>query len=85
MPSRRRGSRPSSRPGAVFLNDPLTGRMAELQQVQPYQARKEYLCPGCNQEIRPGVGHVVVVPLGGADLRRHWHRPCLERASKHGL
>lgn len=42
-------------------------------------ATKPYRCPGCDQEIPPGVGHVVAWPadgLGGADDRRHWHRPC---------
>ena len=70
---------------ADFVTDPLTGQTAELQQIQPYKARKEYVCPGCNQEIRPGTGHLVVVPLGHSDLRRHWHRPCYERARRHGL
>ena len=53
--------------------------MAEIHRVQPYQALKEYLCPGCNQEIRVGVGHVVVVPLAEPAHRRHWHTPCYER------
>jgi hypothetical protein len=44
--------------------------------VQPYAARKEYLCPGCNGAIRVGLGHLVVVPEFEADLRRHWHRGC---------
>jgi hypothetical protein len=44
--------------------------------VQPYQARKEYLCPGCEQTIPRGVGHLVVVPEHAPDLRRHWHRGC---------
>ncbi|KAB2345979.1 ATP/GTP-binding protein [Actinomadura rudentiformis] len=42
-------------------------------------AVKAYRCPGCDQEIPPGVGHLVVWPAdgrGGADDRRHWHRPC---------
>jgi len=47
--------------------------------VQPFQARKLYVCPGCHQEIPPGTGHLVVVPAGAPDLRRHWHRPCWER------
>ncbi|WP_370146528.1 ATP/GTP-binding protein [Streptacidiphilus sp. EB129] len=43
---------------------------------------KFYRCPGCDQEIRPGVGHVVAWPssgiggVGGVDDRRHWHRAC---------
>lgn len=71
--------------GAQFVEDPLTGEMAELRRVQPFEARKEYICPGCNQEIRAGTGHVVIVPLRQPDLRRHWHSPCRERAVRHGL
>ena len=48
----------------------------EVRRVQPYEARKAYVCPGCNQEIPAGVGHVVVVPIDAPDLRRHWHHPC---------
>jgi hypothetical protein len=47
-----------------------------VRAVQPYQATKTYLCPGCNRDIPPGTGHVVVVPHDAADLRRHWHRSC---------
>jgi hypothetical protein len=50
----------------------------EVRLVQPYQARKVYRCPGCNHDIAVGTGHFVVVPLEAPDLRRHWHRPCLE-------
>jgi hypothetical protein len=42
-------------------------------------AGKTYRCPGCEQEIRPGVGHVVAWPADGrgdATDRRHWHRGC---------
>ena len=48
----------------------------EVRRVQPYQATKEYLCPGCNHAIPAGTGHLVVVPLEAPDLRRHWHAPC---------
>jgi hypothetical protein len=75
-PRRRDGS------GGSFVEDPLTGSTAEIRRVQPYQARKEYICPGCNQEIRVGTGHVVVVPLSQPDMRRHWHTPCFERAKR---
>lgn len=44
--------------------------------VQPYAARKRYLCPGCQGGIEPGTGHLVVVPDDAPDLRRHWHRGC---------
>jgi hypothetical protein len=42
-------------------------------------ATKAYRCPGCLQEIRPGVAHVVAWPADGrGDLtdRRHWHTGC---------
>ena len=42
-------------------------------------ATKAYRCPGCMQEIRPGVAHVVAWPADGrGDLadRRHWHTGC---------
>ena len=44
--------------------------------IQPYQARKTYLCPGCETSIPAGTGHIVVVPEQTPDLRRHWHRGC---------
>jgi hypothetical protein len=50
----------------------------EILKVQPYQARKVYLCPGCNQQIAVGIGHVVAVPPREPDLRRHWHHACWE-------
>jgi len=48
----------------------------DVRRVQPYQAVKTYLCPGCNQDIAPGTGHVVAVPLDDPDERRHWHHAC---------
>ena len=64
---------------AEFVTDPLTNETAEIRRIQPYAADKAYRCPGCNQEISPGTGHVVVVPLRSADERRHWHTACFER------
>ena len=63
-----------------FVTDPETGSTAELRRVQPYAALKQYRCPGCNQDIRPGTGHVVVVPLGDPGNRRHWHTACFEQS-----
>ena len=39
-------------------------------------AGRTYRCPGCQQEIRPGTSHLVVVADGDAEGRRHWHSPC---------
>jgi hypothetical protein len=47
-------------------------------------AAKTYRCPGCDQEIHPGVGHVVAWPTGDGEDRRHWHRPCWERRRDRG-
>ena len=81
----RRKRHPLSGRVTEWVDDPLTGETAQLQAVQPYQAKKEYVCPGCNQEIRAGTGHVAVVPLNRPAERRHWHRPCLDHASRHGV
>jgi len=54
---------------------------AETQFVQPYQAAKIYLCPGCNRDIPPGTGHIVAIPIEAVDLRRHWHRGCWDGRS----
>lgn len=57
----------------------------EVRHVQPYQAEKMYRCPGCNQEIPPGTGHEVVVPVHAPEDRRHWHTPCWKREIKKKL
>ncbi len=67
---------PAFEPG--FDPDPAP----EVRRVQPYDARKTYRCPGCDHEIRPGMGHVVVVPPLHPEDRRHWHNPCWERAGR---
>ncbi len=73
-----RGPSPERR---TFVTDPLSGQSAELRRIQPHAARKAYRCPGCNQEISPGTGHVVVVPLADPAHRRHWHTPCFARGT----
>jgi hypothetical protein len=54
----------------------MTGEPVVVSPVQAYQARKAYVCPGCEQKIPPGLFHLVVVPETDPDLRRHWHRGC---------
>jgi hypothetical protein len=56
--------------------DPSAADDAEVRRVQPYEATRRYTCPGCNQDIPPGTGHVVAVPPAAPDLRRHWHHGC---------
>lgn len=55
------------------------GIEVEVRRVQPYQAAKPYLCPGCGGTVAAGTGHLVVVPTAAPDERRHWHRSCWER------
>jgi hypothetical protein len=49
-------------------------------------AAKPYRCPGCDQEIRSGLPHVVAWPAErfgmGIDERRHWHTPCWSARSR---
>ena len=50
-------------------------------------AVKTYRCPGCDQEIHPGVAHLVAWPADGrGDLtdRRHWHRGCWRARDRRG-
>jgi hypothetical protein len=47
-------------------------------------AVKTYRCPGCDQEIRPGLAHVVAWLVGAEDDRRHWHRPCWQARRRRG-
>jgi hypothetical protein len=44
--------------------------------VRHLVGEKEYRCPGCDHLIRPGSWHLVVVPDGSPDDRRHWHTEC---------
>jgi hypothetical protein len=50
----------------------------EVRFVQPFEARKTYLCPGCTRDIVPGTHHIVAVPRSMPDERRHWHKGCWE-------
>ncbi|HVT77691.1 MAG TPA: hypothetical protein VHD87_11730 [Acidimicrobiales bacterium] len=54
----------------------------EVALVHPFQARKQYLCPGCNQDIAVGVAHFVVVPLDVPEQRRHWHKACWHQRAR---
>ena len=58
------------------------GEIYCVRQIGSQAATKFYVCPGCNQNIPPGVAHVVAWPRDtgrGADERRHWHRHCWDR------
>jgi hypothetical protein len=65
-------------PGLTVQDPEVLGDL-DVRFVQPYQAVKTYICPGCNRDIPAGQGHMVVVPTELPDLRRHWHRGCWTR------
>lgn len=44
--------------------------------VRHLTGEKPYRCPGCDHMVRPGLWHLVVVPDGDPDERRHWHTEC---------
>ena len=48
------------------------------------ESAKTYRCPGCDQEIRPGVPHVVAWRQADAEDRRHWHTPCWQARGRRG-
>jgi hypothetical protein len=73
---RKRKGRPRASGKARRVPDPSDTPDSEVRFIQPYEATKTYLCPGCNRDILPGNGHLVVVPPDAPDLRRHWHRGC---------
>ncbi|WIM68641.1 hypothetical protein QP027_04420 [Corynebacterium breve] len=89
--NRARGSapRPLPRDGAAYLGTQevegpswTNGEIYLMRHMGSHAAQKFYVCPGCNQNIPPGVAHIVAWPrdVGGrADDRRHWHRHCWDR------
>jgi hypothetical protein len=82
--ARRRRGRAASRPddddeqspGRPWLQTTQEWPDGEFAVRQVTGADRTYRCPGCEQEIRPGVPHVVAWPDGRVDDRRHWHTSC---------
>ncbi|MGA9373940.1 MAG: hypothetical protein ACSLE7_13095 [Mycobacterium sp.] len=58
----------------------------EVKAVPASRATKAYRCPGCDHEIRPGIAHVVVLPVENGDIedRRHWHTSCWANRTNRG-
>lgn len=54
------------------------GEQYVVRSVTGAGAAKFYRCPGCDQEIRPRVAHIVAWPEHDDDAggRRHWHTAC---------
>jgi hypothetical protein len=77
-------------PPAVRLGPPQTQTWPDgewvVRAVPGAAASKTYRCPGCDQEIWPGVPHVVAWPeqAPGPAERRHWHNACWQRRPRRG-
>jgi hypothetical protein len=56
-----------------------------VRPVSASGATKVYRCPGCDQEIRTAVPHIVAWRIGEEDNRRHWHRACWEARLRRGV
>jgi len=51
-----------------------------VRRISGSAAVKTYRCPGCAQQIPPGMPHVVAwAAFGDGEDRRHWHSSCWER------
>lgn len=58
-----------------------------VRSVPGSASAKDYRCPGCDQLIPSGTGHLVTWPAGEygsvAD-RRHWHAACWRARARRG-
>jgi hypothetical protein len=63
-------------PAPVDRSSAPAWALAEGYEVREVAGDKEYRCPGCDHVVRVGLRHLVVVPAGAADERRHWHTEC---------
>ena len=52
-----------------------------VQSITGQTSVKEYRCPGCDMEIKPGPPHIVAWPIDSVDNRRHWHSTCWAKRS----
>ncbi|MEV5408329.1 ATP/GTP-binding protein [Thermopolyspora sp. NPDC052614] len=79
-----RGPVPGSVPGVDRVEDWPDGEWV-VRQVSGAGGRA-YRCPGCDQEIRPGLPHLVSWPNwdGGEEERRHWHTVCWRKRRDRG-
>ncbi|HEV7789499.1 MAG TPA: hypothetical protein VGP05_10865 [Pseudonocardia sp.] len=55
-----------------------------VRTIPGVQGRKSYRCPGCDHEIAPGVGHLVVWPAGLGLEAEHDGAPGSETSTEYG-
>jgi hypothetical protein len=85
--NRRRSAEPTPRPiGGAETREQWRGELFVIRNVSGQSAVKAYRCPGCDQEIRAGVPHLVSWPASdaAADDRRHWHSACWAARDRRG-
>ena len=77
MPRRHRRApeAPLAGPQRPSVDTPLWAIVPGVD-VRRLSGEKPYRCPGCDHEIRPRLAHLVVIPEGAAEERRHWHEVC---------
>ena len=79
MPRKNRALRPAPRTapgGGATRVEPFRGESYEVRSVAG-SGHGNYRCPGCDQLIAAGVGHVVAWRADSdGDDRRHWHTAC---------
>ncbi|MEV8637069.1 ATP/GTP-binding protein [Streptosporangium sp. NPDC051023] len=98
-PRRARRADPFDRGGRAAPARPVGGSVPGVDQVEEWPdgdwhvrrvtgsgADKVYRCPGCDQEIRSGLPHLVSWPAwsGGEEERRHWHTVCWRNRVRRG-
>ena len=82
MPRSNRPRRPDHvplRPAAVTRTESGPDGEWIVRVVPGASSTKDYRCPGCDQLVPAGTGHVVAWPAGehgSAADRRHWHTGC---------
>ncbi|MGH2663340.1 MAG: hypothetical protein ACRDH8_11160 [Actinomycetota bacterium] len=81
MPRRHRSARERAGPPQSRRPSSVAPAWASAPgyRVQQVTGERTYRCPGCQQEIRPGTMHLVVIPQDDVGSRRHWHTPCWRR------
>jgi len=83
---RRESSRPIAFPRANDTVETWADGEWKVRMLSGASSAKGYRCPGCDQEIRAGLPHVVSWPnwSGGDEERRHWHTICWRKRLDRG-
>jgi hypothetical protein len=79
MPRRNRRAPEEFLPATAPRSAPPEWANAAGFEVREVTGDKPYRCPGCDHVIKPGLRHLVAVPVDDPDERRHWHTECWRR------